>query len=160
MGGNQMANHNFAYFAGFFDGEGTVDIRAKHTHNGKYLRFELRVQIPQVIDEPLIKAQSIWGGNLVRGKRITIWACASKLAVQFLSDILPYTIIKTEEIQWALGFANLINTFERLPKGTASGFAKESEDRVNMKWFYYHSIRHVRALKGFASGHRNPLFAS
>lgn len=153
-------NPNFAYFAGFFDGEGTVDIRAKQTHNGKYCRFELRVQIPQVVIDPLLKAQSIWGGNLVHGKRINIWACTSKIAVQFLSDIYPYVIVKKEEIEWALAYANLINSFERGHKNTGYGFAKESEDRINMKWYYYHSIRHVRELKGFASKHRNPLFAS
>jgi hypothetical protein len=159
MDGNQMLNHNFAYFAGFFDGEGTVDIRARQTHNSKYLRFELRVSIPQVIDAPLIKAQSIWGGSLVKGKRINTWSCASKLAVQFLSDIYPYLIVKKDEVEIALAFANLIGSYERTAK-EHGGFAKESQDRINSKLYYFHELRYLRELKGFARKNRNTLLAS
>jgi len=155
-----MNNYN-AYFAGFFDGEGTVDIRARHTHNGKYTRFELRVSIPQVIDTPLLKLQELWGGSITRSKvkNINVWCCTSHQAIKFLSDIFPHLLIKNDEVSLALGFANLIGSFERTSKSTG-GFAKESEDRVNMKFFYFHELRHLRKQKGFASKHRNPLFAS
>ena len=102
-----------AYFAGLFDGEGCVAMYLGKRGNSRYV-----VTVSNTDRRPLEKAISIWGGSLTCQKAATRkyakadvlrWHLYGRNAVQFLQDILPYTIIKTEQIQLYLEAMKLIS---------------------------------------------------
>lgn len=155
-------NPTTIYFAGFFDGEGTVDIRYRKTHKGKYGRFELRVQVAQLDTAPLIEMQGIWGGSICKPKthNVSRILIAGKQAIKFLADIHPYLRVKKDEVAIALAFANLMNEFEYTFKDGGRGFARETEEKRNMKLFYFHELRYMREKKGLVAHNRNSLLAA
>lgn len=99
------------YMAGFFDGEGSIDIRYSVCKRG-YERFHLRAAIGQKRRDPLDVAQVRWGGSISQRKidGQWTWALSTKAAAEFLATIRPYSIVKREEIDIALAFQA---TFDR-----------------------------------------------
>jgi len=94
-----------AYIAGFFDGEGTIGIiTRKRPYNTANPNHQLFVSCTNT-NEPVIHyLHSIFGGSIfhandTRGKRRTClrWALNSAKAMQFLSCLLPYLIVKRDE---------------------------------------------------------------
>lgn len=96
------------YVAGFFDGEGCVNI----TVRGKFRQVSLRVMI--VNTEPMILAllHTRYGGQLP-GPRQDLkkhWKPFRQLvltgykAIRFLEDIAPFAILKKPQIDLALEF--------------------------------------------------------
>ena len=144
-----------AYFAGFFDGEGNVDIRYRKTNGGKYQRFELRVCVVQVETKPLLMLQDRWGGslNLRRNSNVSIWVVSGKQAAQFLSDVFEHLIVKRDEAQVALDFYALVaNTKPEYRRdGKGKGFLPQSEEVIGQKVIYLERIREIRKEKGLAS---------
>lgn len=151
-----------AYFAGFFDGEGTVDIRHRKTHGGQYCRFELRVSVPQVVVSPLIELQANYGGSLCKPKKAstTNWVITGRQAIKFLSDVVPHLRVKKDEAEVGLAFGNLLLSFEYKHKESGRSFAKEPAHLTNMKVIYFNEIRHMRERKGFAPRNRYTLHAA
>lgn len=96
-----------AYWSGLFDGEGCVTISITHS---RY--HQLRVEIQMTDREPLELLLKQYGGTLTdrkpdnRGRRRPAfrWMICSRDAVPFLEDILPYSIVKAEEIRTAIEF--------------------------------------------------------
>src|SRR3972149_2415576 len=83
------------YLAGFFDGEGTVELRFV-LHKKKGYFSQIRVSISNTNLEILEKIKEIYGGYILnRGKRtpnrrnIYVWQAASRVAANFLENILP-----------------------------------------------------------------------
>jgi hypothetical protein len=107
-----------AYVAGFFDGEGCIQlVAAMRSHrNGKsYPRFQLHVSVTQYDPEPLYLMKELFGGNVYQRKsRATKsgkmhhrfdWVATSQVAAQFLAHIRPYLITKAQEADIAIEFA-------------------------------------------------------
>mgnify|MGYP001617389708 FL=1 len=94
-----------AYIAGFFDGEGTIGTRTrKRPYKTTNPNHQLFVSCTNT-NEPVVHyLHSIFEGNLfyktdTRGKRRPIlrWTLQSAKAMQFLSYLLPYLIVKRDE---------------------------------------------------------------
>jgi len=106
---------NVEYFAGFFDGEGSVSVIPHKKYSKSII---VMAQISQVDPRPLILAKEIFGGNLAchkskkpngsQGKDIWKWAVTHKDAENFLQSIQPYVIVKKKQIDIALKIRSLI----------------------------------------------------
>lgn len=85
------------YFAGLFDGEGSVTIQLC---KGRYLSFSLR--IGNTHRGVLELAQMEFGGSLceVPSKTLPlfVWQIGGEGAAGFARAILPYTVIKTDQL--------------------------------------------------------------
>lgn len=83
-----------AWAAGFFDGEGCVNVS----------QGRLMVMVGQVDPSPLGLLQVMWGGSVgERNDGVAQWAISGTPAVEFLTAILPYLTVK--ERVAALGIA-------------------------------------------------------
>lgn len=105
-------SHEFAWAAGFFDGEGWVKIQKR---TGKYLGYYLRVGINHVRPEPLEKIQRIFGGKIrwddrQQGNRKGrhVWTLSTAQAAEFLRCILPYLANKDREAELGLEYYSTV----------------------------------------------------
>ena len=92
-----------AYFAGFFDGEGSI------TSSGEkgYRRWVLRCSVGQVDPRPLLKLQKAFGGQLRKVKKPPHqdqwhWTVCSQMAKGLLEALQPYLIVKREQAKVGL----------------------------------------------------------
>lgn len=91
-----------AYFAGFFDGEGTVGL-----YNTKHMKTPLfRVCLCNNVKAPLELALNLFGGRIRSRFRMHAsglhnnweWYIDGPKADHFLRSIRPYTIVKSNQI--------------------------------------------------------------
>ena len=131
-----------AYIAGFFDGEGCVNI----TVRGKIRQVRLRLMIVNTHLELLKILQAQYGGGLQKLTRQENWKQAWQLTIhskddqkRFIEDILPYSILKLPQLYLALEFLEFMDlpktvrcTFEHKPvPGMPSRIiAKRREDTM------------------------------
>ena len=100
-----------AYFAGFFDGEGSVSIK-RQINNGRKEwspTHLIEVQMGNVKVEPLWQMRHFFRGSIqmhhtTKGTNHCKWTVTSRNAAAFLTAIYPYVIIKKEQIKLALEF--------------------------------------------------------
>lgn len=134
--------------AGFFDGEGTVDIRLRRTHAGKYIRFELRCQIVQRDRMPLELLARRFGGSVQdnKGAACGAWVTSSQTAAAFLRQIQPYAIAKAAQVEVALRFA-------ALPAGKRG--VHLTQDQINARLALMAELRGIRDHSGLKPKARN-----
>lgn len=142
------------YAAGFFDGEGTVDIR--HSTRGGNARFELRVSATQKDGEVLYMLAEAYGGTVCPSGHVMRWLVAARKAHGFLLDIEPHAIVKRDEIMIALKFYG-DGEWGRKSNAIGRGFAKTSSEEVMRRLGVMAELRGLRSDKGFAKQNRNPL---
>jgi|SRR5262245_40038178 len=101
-----------AYFAGLFDGEGCVF--AHHGFNRKKAhRFNYGVHVSNTDPRPLLKLQEAFGGavkpvpRLPHQRPLFKWIAYTRGAVAFAHEILPYTIIKRDQLEMMIALAQL-----------------------------------------------------
>lgn len=88
-----------AYFAGLFDGEGCVMIHVRDRVTS------LTLTVTNSDLRPLTRLKLIYGGSIwpmpqVEGRRpVWAWRISGRKSLAFVHDILPYTIIKSEQLQ-------------------------------------------------------------
>lgn len=106
-----------AYIAGFFDGEGSVIVRAA-IHNN-IINYELIISIGQNDTSVLRYIQQIFGGRIAnpkyeftRKKQTPDLRMEASKASFFLEMILPYLKVKRKQAELAIAFQKLI-----FPKG-------------------------------------------
>jgi hypothetical protein len=125
-----------AYFAGFFDGEGCVAI---YVH--KYV-----VSITNTDVRPLKRAKELWGGTINVQKRETLqgalqdlrrWSVYGRNSREFLNAILPYLIVKKEQVNIYLAILDLL---PNKPIGSI-GYSKNTHDTI------YDGATKLRQLK-------------
>ena len=105
-----IADTDRAYAAGLFDGEGCVLIAYPRTGNGRrYHRLD--VSIAQIDSRPLRWLRDRYGGHLTanpkRNQSVRIvwhWRVNDRTAEAFLKSILPFSILKSAQIEVALEF--------------------------------------------------------
>lgn len=148
-----------AYAAGFFDGEGTVDIRYRKTHGGKYDRFELRCSMSQVNTEVLVWFQTNFGGSVCARKRgaISQWVVVGPMAADFLRRALPFLIVKRDQAVIALEFEE---TTVGPRTGTIKGYHRLPHDVWERRLEIMTRLRSKRLDEGGRARNRNPLPAS
>lgn len=97
-------NEIIAYAAGFFDGEGTIQLNYYVRKNRTIFNF--KTSIAQLDTRPLEFIRSYWGGTITKNKttKVNYLHIAGDTAEIFLRDILNFSIHKKEEIKWALEF--------------------------------------------------------
>lgn len=149
-----------AYAAGFFDGEGSIDIRyeTRLAANGKtYERFYLRVCVVQVDRAPLDKLAAMWGGSVSKrsaGKCHT-WAVTTASASAFLADVTPHLIVKRKEAELAIQFQATMRSGIKNTAGS-KGVDRLSDEVRSRRFEIMHAIRHARLEKGvFARSRAN-----
>jgi hypothetical protein len=106
-------NEDHIYFAGFFDGEGSIGAYSS-SGKGKYI-----VTISNTDVRPLLQAVELWGGKIykmckhkIKGAHMDVyhWHLYGQHSRQFLNDILPYSRIKVEQILSFLAILDVIPT--------------------------------------------------
>lgn len=94
-----------AYAAGLVDGEGCV--RLNRCRRGNRVRYYPHVIVGLVTKEPLEKLKQVFGGSLLLrrhskhfGKRsLWIWTVSCRSAERFLEVIVPYLLVKREQVE-------------------------------------------------------------
>lgn len=134
-----------AYFAGLFDGEGTVGIYKQPLRNGDSWTTAVTATISMVdgcIPIGLIQKEYPEGKlrkSKRQGNRQNIWILTFNHynAEKFLREILPYTIVKHEQIKLVLSFLQYKRQFQRSRKRNNLGnFVLETQDHWNRcEWF-------------------------
>ncbi len=94
-----------AWAAGFFDGEGSINIEEPRKARG----YSLKVSISQNDPRPLVKIAEIWGGSVKqrRGGLHSDWKLVSRSAGEFLMDISSFLVVKSEQATLAIEFQSL-----------------------------------------------------
>lgn len=114
-----------AWQAGFFDGEGCVEVRATRynktadsavtTGQGRFgpktvrgSSYTIGASVAQKEQGPLVSFRDSYGGNLydyqVNGVIYWRWYITTDSAVRFLEAILPYSVLKAPRIRLAVEF--------------------------------------------------------
>lgn len=107
------------YIAGFFDGEGCIAIQKQWVKGKyeKYPRIRLDINVTNTHDGVLIKLLQKYGGRFSanhkggthQNKPCHRWRLTGKQPMlQFLNDILPYSVVKKKDIEAAILFCETI----------------------------------------------------
>lgn len=129
----------WAYVAGIFDGEGCVDIyNATQAKASKSPSFMLRASIAQKDGKIMNWLVEQFGGNVQMSRKqekyyIYRWDIRSQAAKKFLEGILPYSIIKRKQIEFAIEFEERKGKYLYTQKGS-KGFNKLSDSEI--EWRY------------------------
>jgi hypothetical protein len=109
------------YVAGFFDGEGCVNISTD-----RYGKPYLRILVVNTDKSVLEKFQEKWGGDITHNKRHKenwkrsfTWRLSHTRAIEFLQDLEPFLIVKKKQ-------ANLAVEFCKLKPGKGSKWTEDS----------------------------------
>lgn len=142
---------SIAYFAGFFDGEGTVDIRQRRM--GKYQRLEVRCAIYQMVIEPLEEIKNQYGGSIAKYNKVNRLVISGDGMKRFLRDIRPHLIVKADEVGLALAFLELSELYPKRFRATG-GYEVALPETVDQRVIYMHELRAVRERKGICISRR------
>jgi hypothetical protein len=125
---------NLAYVAGLFDGEGSIGIY-RSTSGGWNFRVQL-VQNESVEALALwMSIQDRWGGNLshcrsANGRAKMNLQIGQGRAARFLRDIRPWLVLKTEQVDVALGWLDRRPELRRDP-ATGRKLARSDADTLD-----------------------------
>ena len=102
---NNPSIQEICYIAGFFDGEGCIQINMRTS--GSCYCYVTMAQ--KYVLEPLYICEKYWGGSLREQKCGTmVWHCSTRKAEKFLKDIYPYLIVKKSQAEVVFDFYKLI----------------------------------------------------
>lgn len=120
-----MSERDAIYLAGFFDGEGCVGVYEKHPRQHRdrtrYSTFVLSITLSNTNQEVLEYIKEHCGGRIsIRAsegatkldgtpkKPCWRWDASNREAAHILQQLLPYLIVKREQVLVGLRFAGLI----------------------------------------------------
>lgn len=146
-----ISREDLIYFAGFFDGEGTIGIylgasRASY----KSPRHQLSIGITNTNLDVML-----WIGRRFRGtlserkvaagcKRAWAWNARSRYAAAILAAVEPFLIVKREEAVLAIQFASLTRASRSKPRPAHRGMPRLSAEDISAR---VELARQVAALK-------------
>ena len=102
---------NDRWAAGFFDGEGNVSLLRRARR--KSVEYDLYVQVTQKAREPLDQFRGAFGGNISPTKTPSgcwRWRIHGKQAQVFLERMLPFSLVKKQQIVLALEFRSTVGS--------------------------------------------------
>lgn len=111
-----------AYFAGLFDGEGTVFIyhRKSYPYIGcKTKPFIIMVKLSNTNNTVLQMLKSKFGGHIYKHKKpqnrkqAWTWQCSNQIATRFLRAVLGYLVIKKPEAILGIKMQEAIDEYKR-----------------------------------------------
>jgi hypothetical protein len=120
--GFMLTGTDKAYAAGLFDGEGSVLISRPRPSKGYTLMVSLAMREPTAVTW----LQNHWPGSLrpyarrsKSGEPFTVWYWrrSTSAAAAFLTDILPYLLVKRTQAQLAVEFQSRKSVGRRLTDG-------------------------------------------
>lgn len=135
-----------AYLAGFFDGEGCVQIVKPH---GTSL-FVLSILVTNTDRNVLTLFQGEWGGSVVGPRKrkpghkdIYVWRVDAKKAEKALLDLRKFLVVKRRQADVAILFRRLFKGKFIIPRGNADPEkGREKRERVmGLREDFYHQIR-------------------
>lgn len=142
--------HELAWAAGFFDGEGYVNIQRRHQKykDKSYRGHYLRVGINHVAPEPLYEMQRLFGGSLEKQDTKTVignrkprhrWVTSSNSAKEALIKMLPYMKNKNKVAILGIDFQNkVIGDLTKRPRIT--------EENLELREWYKSEISRLNKL--------------
>jgi hypothetical protein len=99
------------YFAGFFDGEGSIGIyrNTRYHQPGRTLRVQVTQNVGREATELLQEARGRWGGalsmmNRAHARPAWMWQVSASKGVRALRDIRPWLRVKAEQADVALNY--------------------------------------------------------
>jgi hypothetical protein len=130
-----VAPTELAYFAGYFDGDGSVDLR-QHSST-----WHLAIAFNQTRFEALLRMHAVYGGNLrfcqkqLPRRHQLKWSLTKREAVlAFLRDVQPHVIEKTREVNLLLSeYTPTLNDLagQALSRELCRGRARRGERQPN-----------------------------
>lgn len=133
--GRPLHLYPVGYWAGLFDGEGCVQIV---TTNGK--GHCPKVSVVNTHLGILRTLRDTYGGSLLPHQKLQkahhlpswTWAASANIAIQFLQDIQPYSVIKRDQIDLALEFSTRRRKTSNRPV-TAGELAMRSDYIIQLR---------------------------
>ena len=101
-------DQNFiVWAAGFFDGEGNVDAKARNGSNGSPLA---RCRIANTDQRPIQLFKEAFGGSVGQFGKTNCyeWCVQGNELDRFVELILPYSVVKTEQLRLLVEFRKLM----------------------------------------------------
>jgi hypothetical protein len=110
------------YFAGFFDGEGSIGLYRSGNTSGRTLRVQLTQNVSPASTVLLSECRSRWGGSMCemnrQGKRTAWnWQASAASGARALTDIRPWLRLKAKEADIALEWWTERPLRQRGPQG-------------------------------------------
>jgi hypothetical protein len=143
-----MTNENLAYFAGFFDGEGCIQIVRTGSRNriaNPVGGLTINTIVVNTDPLPLEAMRCCFGGTIHRktkGKfaryESLYWMLHGKKAAPFLQSILPYLITKQLQAEAALAFAETYHNAWRRSDAVGRPI---SEDGLRLRRIAFYAFR-------------------
>ena len=135
----QISELEKAYFAGFFDGEGCVELRRVHTSYG----IAAATNIAYVPTLELLR--DIFGGSIhvlkkrEHCKQVYGWGIMGKSAYEFLTAILPYLHEKRSQVELIVQYHGEIGL-------GVVGKHRHSGEKGRQEW-YYRELKRLKTLE-------------
>ena len=105
-----MIIEDIIYFAGLFDGEGSVEISQTRQRGGT-LYYELAIRVVNTDEDIMLWLVNVFGGSLYARKRVYhnckqsfTWSLGPKKSLWLLKLVLPYLRIKKKRAELAIYF--------------------------------------------------------
>lgn len=131
-------DHHIPYFAGFFDGEGSVNIIRYSPKKGGATYHRLQCCLTQIAPAPIERATALFGGRVYversgRRRPVHRWKMSGPPAVDFLRQVQPFLLVKTEVVRLAIEFADVCYQHARPGR-------KIDEETLQKREWYRHRI--------------------
>lgn len=115
-----MKETDISWAAGFFDGEGTIQVIGKGYRRNPHdvtvhLQYQLVIAVTQKDFRPIQKLIEMFGGTLFvhkhpyKGYQLHRWTCVANVARAALEAMLPFLVYKNEQAKVALEFQDHVN---------------------------------------------------
>lgn len=123
---------DLSYAAGFFDGEGCVQIYSRNRGRGQ-IEYINKVSIGNTDFEVLEWFQAKFGGRVGNqragvNKPIKYWTATNKVAHEFLMAVEPYLKVKRDQAQIVMDACDRLRNLPRV------GFGRSSNADVYAEW--------------------------
>ena len=136
--------------AGFFDGEGTLNItKAK---NGGYCNYLPRAFVGCSFKPAIEFFQSCWGGSIhVRyheaRKPMFLWQSGTEANIyQLVIDLLPYVKVKSAHFSLMKDFIEEIRSFRAIRHACSGSFGKQSENEQRYREGIYSKMKELNRV--------------
>ncbi len=136
-----------SYIAGFFDGEGSVGIYSSgNTHRNCCLRVQLKQNESKEIIEIFEFLHLNYGGftskvETYKKKICLTWAASGNKAVEFLKDIITFSILKKDQISLCIEWQEGRSQVKRNKNGR---ICKKDMNEINRDIEFSNKIRRLK----------------
>jgi len=131
-----MDTHDHAWAAGFVDGEGHVYISRRRQR--KWTAYIMGIRVSQKSRRPLERLEAMYGGSICAPDRkhsIYQWNVSASKAREAMEHMLPYFVLKREQVELALAFQSRRNVRGQVGRGRgpARDASQDEDDFHAMK---------------------------